>query len=85
MTERELLELIVDKITSMEEKPRRVEESQLLMEDELISKVKVLFDAREVQLDVNDRIIEALSRIEGKLDRLSLKVASHDSLLKKVK
>jgi len=52
MTERELLELIVDKITSMEEKLRRVEESQLLMEDELISKVKALFDAREVQLDV---------------------------------
>jgi LEA14-like dessication related protein len=53
----------------MEEKLRRVEESQIRMEDELVAKVKAIFDAREVQLDVNDRILETLSRIESKLDR----------------
>ena len=46
-------------------------------------KLNALFDAREIQLEVNDRILNTLSRIEEKLDHLSSKVAHHDLLLKK--
>jgi uncharacterized phage infection (PIP) family protein YhgE len=42
------------------------------MEHDQGEKIKALFDAREVQFDVNDRMNETLNRIESKLDRLSL-------------
>ena len=45
-------------------------------------KLNALFDARTVQLEVNDRILATLSRIEDKIDDLSIKVAHHDFLLK---
>lgn len=46
-------------------------------------KLRALFDARTAQLEVNDRIINTLSRIEEKLDYLSIQVAPHDLLLRK--
>lgn len=48
-------------------------------------KLSALFDAREVQMDVNERIVDSLGRIENKLDRMSLKVSSHDAILQRVK
>lgn len=48
-------------------------------------KLSALFDAREVQMDANERIIDSLGRIENKLDRMSLKVSSHDAILQRVK
>ena len=62
-----------------------IKESVIRIENDHGEKLKALFDAREVQIDVNERICETLNRIEGKVDRLTLKVSSHDSLLKKVK
>jgi cell division septum initiation protein DivIVA len=63
----------------------KIESAVIRIENEQGEKIKALFDVREVQLDVNDRILDTLNRMEGKLDRLSLKVSSHESVLKQVK
>ena len=42
------------------------------MENEVIDKVRALFDARETQNDINERITSALERIEAKVDVLQL-------------
>ena len=44
-------------------------------ENELTEKVRALFDAREVQNDINERVIYSLNRIEAKLDVLQLETA----------
>ena len=62
-----------------------VRQSLARIEQDQGSKISALFDAREIQLDVNERIFDTLTRIEGKLDKLSLKVAHHDNLLRKTK
>lgn len=50
-------------------------QSQARMENELTEKVRALFDAREVQNDVNERLISTLGRIEAKVDVLQLETA----------
>lgn len=62
-----------------------VKSSLIRMENDMGEKISALFDSREVQTDVNERICDSLNRIEGKIDRLTLKVASHDAALKRVK
>ena len=42
-----------------------------------------LFDARQVQLEINEHIISTFARIGDKLDKLSARVADHDLLLQK--
>jgi transcriptional regulator with XRE-family HTH domain len=76
---------LTQEITELKSNVDEVRQSQVRTENDQGEKVKALFDAREVQLDVNDRIIATLTRMEGKLDRLSLKVSSHESVLKKAK
>jgi len=49
---------------------------ELRIENEVIDKVRALFDVREVQNDVNERIINALNRIEAKVDVLQMETAS---------
>jgi hypothetical protein len=106
MTDRELLELIAQKVNGMEQKVNGMEQKMTSMEQDIKlvkqdnreiknsiiriendhgEQIKALYDAREVQLDVNDRVVDTLNRIEGKVDRLTLKVSSHDVLLKAVK
>ena len=63
----------------------RVESSLVRIENDHGEKLRALFDAREVQLDVNERIFDTLNRLEGKIDRLGLKVSAQDALLKRVK
>jgi len=45
------------------------------IENEVIEKIRALFDAREVQQDTNQRIISTLDRIEAKVDVLQLETA----------
>lgn len=47
------------------------------IENEVIDKIKALYDAREVQSDVNERIISTLGRIETKMDVLQMETASY--------
>jgi hypothetical protein len=42
-------------------------------------------DTREVQNNVNEQILETLNRLEGKVDKITLKVANHEVKLKNVK
>jgi uncharacterized protein (DUF3084 family) len=64
---------------------QELQQSLTRIENEHGQKINALFDAREVQFDVNDRILETLTRVEGKLDRLTLKVCSHDAELRRAK
>jgi len=51
---------------------------QIRMEQDHGTKLSALFDFRETQMNVNDRIFDTLSRMEGKIDQLSLIVTSHE-------
>lgn len=84
MTDRELLELLLHKVTSMEQSVA-TKQDLVHIENDQGKKLSALFDAREIQFDVNERICDTLNRIEGKMDRLSLKVSSHDTWLKQAK
>lgn len=70
---------------SLEQAFEGIKTSQARMENELGGKLDALIDAREVQLDVNDRICSTLQRIENKVDRLNLKVSAHEAALKLIK
>lgn len=48
-------------------------------------KLSALFDAREVLMDRTERLMESQTRIEAKLDRLSLRVSANEAELRKVK
>ena len=87
----EMLKEILEKLNRIEssmatkEELAKVSQSQARMESELTNKVRALYDAREVQFDVNERNLDSLGRIENKIDRVSLKVSSHDAILQRVK
>ncbi len=53
----------------------KVDSNQLLMENEIIEKVRGLYDFREVQNDINEKVINTLDRIEAKIDVLQLETA----------
>lgn len=71
--------------TEIKDRLEKVEGAVVRIENDHGDKSQALFDAREAQIDVNERIFDALNRIEGKVDRLALKVSAHDTVLKKVK
>ncbi len=75
MTDRELLELLVQKVTGIEKEVQEVKSTQLRMEQDHGDKIRALFDAREVQSDVNERIVSTLDRMEAKIDVLQLESA----------
>ncbi|MGI6453669.1 MAG: hypothetical protein ACOX0E_09440 [Syntrophomonadaceae bacterium] len=89
MTDREILELLLKNQTTMQEsitqvntrldnletKISKIDASQARMENEFTEKIRALYDAREVQNDVNERIISTLGRIEAKIDVLQLETA----------
>ena len=76
---------ILDRLDQVDTQLIDVKASQTRMENDLTEKIRGLYDAREVQFDANDRIIGSLARIESKLDRMSLKVSSHEAILQRVK
>lgn len=75
-----LLETIAADVTDLKKGQTtlesHVDKLELRMENEVIDKIRALFDAREVQNDVNDRIIDVLNRIEAKVDVLQMETAS---------
>lgn len=54
----------------------KIDKLELRIENEVIDKIRGLYDAREIQNDVNERIIYSLNRIEAKLDVLQMETAS---------
>lgn len=73
------------RLEGVEAESRATKEGLARMENDMGVKVSALFDAREVQMDVNERVCSSLQRIESKLDRISLRVASHDAAIKLAK
>ena len=53
----------------------KVDKLEMRMENEIIDKIKILFDAREVQNESIANIAETLIRVEAKLDVLQLETA----------
>jgi len=68
-------ETMARQVNELSEEVKEIRQSQVRMENELVEKVRALFDAREAQNDVNERIINALGRIEAKVDVLQLETA----------
>jgi len=68
--------MVAQQVNDLSVEVKAIEESQVRMENELTEKVRALYDAREVQNDVNERIINALGRIEAKVDVLQMETAS---------
>lgn len=69
----ERMERIEQGQTQLTERMDRVEQSLTRIENEHGAKINALFDAREVQFDVNARMNATLNRIEEKLDRLIIR------------
>lgn len=53
----------------------KVDKLEIRMENEVIERVGVLFDAREVQNDINQQILNTLQRVEAKIDVLQMETA----------
>jgi uncharacterized Fe-S cluster-containing MiaB family protein len=53
----------------------KVDKLELRMENEVIEKVGALLDAREVQNDINQQILNTLQRMEAKIDVLQVETA----------
>lgn len=68
--------MIAKQVNELSAETKAVGESQVRMENELTEKVRALFDAREVQNDVNEKIMNTLDRIEAKVDVLQMETAS---------
>ncbi len=66
------LDGIEKQLNGLEQDVKRME---IRMENEIIDKIRALYDARSVQEDVNSRIINTLDRIEAKLDVLQMETA----------
>ncbi|HBQ87198.1 MAG TPA: hypothetical protein DD811_12090 [Syntrophomonas sp.] len=67
--------MIAKQVNELSEEVKDIRQSQVRMENELTEKVRALFDAREVQNNVNERIINTLERVEAKVDVLQLETA----------
>jgi hypothetical protein len=71
----ELLDTLTNDATALKTKVDNIDASQLRMENELIEKIRGIYDFREVQNDINDRVLNSLDRIEAKIDVLQLETA----------
>lgn len=76
---------ITQNMQTFKEQLGKVESAVIRIENDHGAKLQALFDAREAQNDINQRIFETLDRIEGKVDHLTLKISAHEAILKKVK
>lgn len=81
----EFQKTVIDQLVRLTQEVAEVRQSQVRIENEHGEKIKALFDAQEVVLDKMERFNESQARIEDKLDRLTLKVSAHETILKRVK
>ncbi len=72
-------------LTGVRQQLTELHQSQTRMENELTDKVRALFDAREVQSDVNDQILSSLSSIQTDINCLVAKSTQQGNELNKLK
>lgn len=70
-----ILENQTETNSQLKELTSRVQKIETKVENDLSYKIKALFDAREVQNEKNDTIINALERIETKIETLQMETA----------
>ncbi len=82
MTDKEFQELVIQQLKALNEGQKRLNEkvniidaNQVRMENDLTEKFRGLYDFREVQNDINERVISTLERLEAKIDVLQLETA----------
>lgn len=66
-------------INEMRQDITELRQSQSRMEHELTDKVRALFDVREIQNDVNERILDSLASIQADVNYLVTKMAQHNA------
>jgi len=71
--------------TTLTQTQKNVQKTNLTLENSISPKIDFIYEAREVQSDVNERICKGLTRIESKLERISLKITANESDLKRIK
>ena len=71
----QILENQAETNNQIKELSSRVKNIETKVEHDLSYKIKALFDAREVQNDKNETIINALERIEAKVEVLQMETA----------
>lgn len=76
MTNEEFQQFVVEHLVKLSSGQDELRQNLARLEHEHGEKLSSLFDAREVQNDVNERIINTLERIEAKVDVLQLETAS---------
>ena len=82
MEEQKFQELVLKQLeqlthgqTTMQGDITKLRQSQARMESDFGAKITALFDAREVQQEVNQRIFSSLDRLEAKVDILQMETA----------
>jgi len=84
MTNEEFQKFIIENMATKADM-EDIRQSLARIENDFGDKLESLYDAREVSLDQNERISQSLLRIESKLEKVSLKVNSHDATLRRAK
>ena len=79
MATKDDLDEITQSLGRTEKRMTQIEGSLARMENELGTKVAALFDAREVQNDVNGRILSALERIEKNVLNQDIQISVLDN------
>ncbi len=83
--EKELFELMTKMYSEMHEMKQELKQDIfdakqelkqdiVRLENKMDEKLSALFDAREVQIDVDEQVAHNLQRVETKVDKLELKV-----------
>lgn len=73
-----LMEKMYNEITDIKNQMATKEDIVIVetkIENEVIDKVRALFDNREIQAEFNDKIQSTLNRIENKIDVLQMETA----------
>lgn len=78
----EHLAKLTQEITELKKEVGSIKASVIRIENDYGEKLGILFDAREIQMDVNERICETLIRFEDTIEHLNLKVKASEALLK---
>jgi len=73
---------VLEKLDSMDSRLEAVERGQLRletrMENEVVEKIRGLYEFREIQTEVNERILAALDRIEAKIETHDIQISILD-------
>ena len=84
MTNEEFQKFIIENMATKADMDE-IRQSLARIENDYGDKLESLYDAREVSLDQNERISQSLLRIESKLEKMSLKINSHEATLRRAK